>query len=89
LTTDFAFIRYIGHLRMEVNDPFLDEWAKHIAEWLTQGITVYAFCHCPFTVHAPTICSALYERVNAFFPLPPLAWKLGQQHMEVEQGRLF
>lgn len=41
ITTDFTFVRYIGHPRMEVNEPLLDAWAQHMAEWLKQGITVY------------------------------------------------
>jgi hypothetical protein len=28
LTTDFAFVRYIGHPRMEINEHFLAEWAQ-------------------------------------------------------------
>ena len=27
-TTDFIFLRYIGHPRMEVNEPFFKEWAE-------------------------------------------------------------
>jgi uncharacterized protein YecE (DUF72 family) len=84
-TADIAFVRYIGHPRMEVNEPLLDLWAKHMARWLQQGITLYAFCHCPFEVHSPEICQALYRRVNSLFTLPPLPW----QPEQPEQARLF
>src|SRR5437588_5367365 len=30
VTTDFIFLRYIGHPRMEVNQPFLDIWAQQL-----------------------------------------------------------
>ena len=89
LTTDFAFVRYIGHPRMEVNAPLLDEWSTHLAQWLEQGITPYVFCHCPFTEFAPTICYALYDRVSALEPLPPLSWQQEKNGTEPEQARLF
>lgn len=89
VTTDFAFVRYIGHPRMEVNEPLLDTWAQQLAEWLQRGITAYVFCHCPFEVYSPVICYALYQRVGALIPLPPLSMELEQPAAKLEQGRLF
>ncbi|HEV2583195.1 MAG TPA: DUF72 domain-containing protein, partial [Ktedonobacteraceae bacterium] len=63
-TADYAFVRYIGHPRMEVNDPLLDAWAERCAHWIQSGMTLYIFCHCPFEVHSPDTCRALYERVR-------------------------
>lgn len=85
LTTDFAFVRYIGHPRMEVNEPFLEKWAQQLAQWLEQGKTIYAFCHCPYEVHSPSICTALYQRVKTLTPLPPLPGETEQP----EQAKLF
>jgi uncharacterized protein YecE (DUF72 family) len=89
LTTDFTFIRYIGHPRMEVNDPFFNSWAEQMAEWLTHDITVYVFCHCPFEVHSPILCYTLYERVRALAPVPPLPWRPESSGKGPEQTRLF
>ena len=72
LTTDIAFVRYIGHPEMAVNGPFLEQWARQIARWLARNMTVYAFCHCPYEVHSPDIARALYEQVAALTPIPPL-----------------
>ncbi len=88
-TTDFAFVRYIGHPRMEVNAPLLDAWAQEIGQWLKQGITVYAFCHCPFEKHSPQICAALHQRVSALAPLPPLTWPQETNDPDIQQQRLF
>ena len=88
-TADFAFLRYIGHPRMEVNLSFLDNWAQQIAQWLKQGMTVYVFCHCPFEKHSPDICAALYQRVGALQPLPPLSWQDEADASEMQQPRLF
>jgi uncharacterized protein YecE (DUF72 family) len=84
-TTDIAFVRYIGHPRMEVNEPLLDFWAQHMASWLRKGMTLYVFCHCPFEIHSPEICQALYQRVSSLYSLPPLP---GQSE-QPEQARLF
>ena len=89
VTTDFTFVRYIGHPRMEVNKQFLDSWAQQMAEWLRQGITLYVFCHCPFEKHSPEICAALYQSVGTFFTLPPLRWHEEGNDTEPEQARLF
>ncbi len=89
VTTDFAFVRYIGHPRMEVNEPLLNSWAQQLAEWLQRDITVYVFCHCPFEVHSPVICYALYQRISTLMPLPPLSEELEQPATKLEQGRLF
>ncbi|HLJ33340.1 MAG TPA: DUF72 domain-containing protein [Ktedonobacteraceae bacterium] len=88
ITTDFTFVRYIGHPRMEVNEQFLDTWAKQMAEWLKRGMTIYTFCHCPYEVHSPTICQQLYQRVSALAPVPPLPSQ-HEQSGPPEQATLF
>jgi uncharacterized protein YecE (DUF72 family) len=84
-TTDFTFVRYIGHPRMEVNRPLLESWAQQMGQWLKQGITLYVFCHCPYEVHSPEICHALHQQVSSFSPLPPLPGQADQP----QQARLF
>jgi uncharacterized protein YecE (DUF72 family) len=88
-TTDFTFVRYIGHPRMEVNEPFLEEWAQQLGQWLTQGLTLFVFCHCPFEKHSPDICAALYHHLRQLVPLPALSWIPEKPDMGIEQGRLF
>lgn len=88
-TTDFIFLRYIGHPRMEVNNSFLDTWAEQLAKWIEERLTLYVFCHCPFEVHSPTICYTLYEKVSALTPLPHLPWQPDQPESVPRQERLF
>ena len=88
-TTDFVFLRYIGHPRMEVNEPFFKEWTEQLAQWLNEGITLYVFCHCPFEVHSPTICRTLYQQVSTRVSLPPLPWEREDTDTEAQQPRLF
>jgi uncharacterized protein YecE (DUF72 family) len=89
-TSDFVFVRYIGHPRMEVNEPFFEQWAQQLARWFKQGLTLYIFCHCAPEDHSPAICQALYQRVRALAPLPPLSWQSeAKDDARLEQGRLF
>ncbi|GAC1357508.1 MAG: DUF72 domain-containing protein [Ktedonobacteraceae bacterium] len=88
-TTDFAFVRYIGHPRMEINEPFLTTWALQLAQWYKEGKTLYVFCHCPFEEHSPTICFELYHKVKALVPLPPLSWQPHDDDTKPEQMSLF
>lgn len=89
LTSDFTFVRYIGHPRMEINEQFLNEWVQHLGQWLQDGITLYVFCHCPLEEYSPGLCAELYGRVMKKVPLPPLPWQHERQATEPEQGRLF
>jgi uncharacterized protein YecE (DUF72 family) len=70
-----VLLRYIGHPNPEHNDELLDEWAERIADWLGQGITVYAFMHCPDEARSPGLCRALQQRLNAYEIAPPLPWE--------------
>lgn len=70
VTSDFAFVRYIGHPRLEVNLPFFEYWSRQLAQWLMQGLTLYVFCHCPYEEHSPGLCETLYQRVMAEAQLP-------------------
>ena len=90
VTTDFAFVRYIGHPRMEENEPFLKEWVQQTEQWLSQGLTLYAFCHCPYEEHSPDICAEWYQRVRKTIPVPPLVWQpAGKDASAPQQARLF
>jgi uncharacterized protein YecE (DUF72 family) len=91
LTTDFTFLRYIGHMNSEINAPFLDTWATRLAQWLERGLTLYVFCHCPFELHSPDICRELYQRLSRLTTLPELPWEKTNQGPgeTLEQGTLF
>ncbi len=73
-TTDFVFIRYIGHPDLAFNNPFLGEWEKYLSTQLNEGADAYVFCHSPENVTAPQIARELYHRVAQEITLPPLPW---------------
>ena len=73
-TTDFVFIRYIGHPDLKFNDLFLEEWETYISSQLKEGADAYVFCHSPENVTAPHIARNLYHRIARHVSLPPLPW---------------
>lgn len=88
LTTDFAFLRYIGHPRLEVNSPFLDEWTQVVAAQLEQGADAYVFCHSPENLAAPLLCREFHRRTSKRTQLPPLPWDQVDANT-VDQPSLF
>lgn len=87
-TTDFVFIRYIGHPDLTFNDPFLDEWEAYLASQLKEGADAYVFCHSPENLTAPLIARELYHRVSRHINLAPLPWDDLKPHVP-EQPTLF
>jgi uncharacterized protein YecE (DUF72 family) len=87
-TTDFVFIRYIGHPQMQVNAPFLDDWANFLAAQLREHSDAYVFCHSPDNLTAPWLCRELHQRVAERLPIPPLPWDQANS-ASFEQTPLF
>lgn len=73
-TSDFVFVRYIGHPDMEINRPFLEEWGSYFSEQIRSGADVYAFCHSPDNLIAPYLCRELHQRVKQDVDIVPLPW---------------
>lgn len=87
-TTDFIFIRYIGHPDLKFNEPFLKEWAEYISTQLREGADAYVFCHSPENVTAPLIARELHRLISEKANIRELPWnEIGTD--QFEQGRLF
>jgi len=87
-TTDFVFIRYIGHPDMDHNSALLDEWATYLISQLHLDIGVYFFCHSPDNMLAPYLCRELHQRVAKSIQVSPLPWD-ETDSTTFQQGRLF
>jgi len=87
-TTDFVFLRYIGHPQMEHNESFLEEWAGYVASQLSAGTDAYVFCHSPENLAAPYLCREFHRRAAEKVKIPPLAWD-EVDAKDFEQGQLF
>ena len=73
-TSDFVFVRYIGHPDFEINRPLLDEWGSYFSSQIKDGADVYAFCHSPDNMIAPDLCRELHQRVAKDADILPLPW---------------
>lgn len=87
-TSDFIFIRYIGHPEIEVNTPYLKEWGDYLISQLRDGADVYMFCHSPNNFAAPWLCRKIYAHVEKEINLPPLPWNEVDSE-NYEQGQLL
>lgn len=74
-TSDFVFVRYIGHPDLQVNRPFLEEWGGYFSSQMKEGADVYVFCHSPDNLAAPYLCRELHQRVAKGVNIPPLPWE--------------
>ena len=73
-TSDFVFVRYIGHPDLGINNPFLDEWGGYFLSQLRENVDVFVFCHSPENLVAPYLCREIFGRVSSQVNLLPLPW---------------
>jgi len=73
-TSDFVFVRYIGHPDLGINNPFLDEWGGYFSSQLRENVDVFMFCHSPENLVAPYLCREIFGRVSSQVNLLPLPW---------------
>lgn len=75
LTASFGIIRFISHPQRERNQPFMDEWVRHIDQWLQQGKHIYFFVHCPIEDFSPRTAHAFQQQLEQYgTPVAPLPW---------------
>ena len=87
-TTDFTFLRFIGHPQMEQNHVWVEEWINRITDQLSTGTDAFVFCHSPDNMLAPSICREIHQRISSRIQSPPLPWD--DLHSDIfEQGKLF
>ncbi len=73
-TTDFLFIRFIGHPDLEQDRSYMEEWADYIASEISQGADAYVMCHSPENLAAPLIARELHAMVARRVKITPLPW---------------
>ena len=53
-------VRFIGHPIHDVNDDWIDLWARQLHAWIGEGRHPYFFAHCPNDLHAPILARRLH-----------------------------
>jgi uncharacterized protein YecE (DUF72 family) len=68
-------LRFIGHPRLQDNDPFLAPWVMQVARWIEQGLQPYVFMHTPDNKEAPQLAARFHQQLQHYLPgLPDLMW---------------
>ncbi|NJK38657.1 MAG: DUF72 domain-containing protein [Oscillatoriales cyanobacterium RM2_1_1] len=75
LTAPFTLIRFISHPDAAINQIFWQEWSLKISQWLSRGIQIYFFVHCPLEERSPAnVRHFQHELAAQKVPVPPLPW---------------
>ena len=75
VTAPFTLIRFISHPNLSVNQPFMEEWVRHIQQWLQMGVRIYFFVHCPIEARSPSTARHFQQLLEQSGTLiPPLPW---------------
>lgn len=88
VTTDFTFLRFIGHPELGQNKAWMEEWVPRIIDQLSAGKDAYVFCHTPDNLQAPYIAREFHQRIAGQIKLDPLPWEDASSDV-FEQGTLF
>jgi uncharacterized protein YecE (DUF72 family) len=92
VTARHPFLRIVGRNRIEDTQPWIDEWAPIIADWLRRGLSPFVFTHAPDDKYAPAFARRMHDAISANLPtLPPLPPWLGEteQATKLKQLDLF
>lgn len=78
VTGKHPMLRLVGRNRVELADRFLDQWARIVAGWVSDGLQPYVFTHAPCDRFAPAFARRLAQRLqlempqrNLTVPMPP------------------
>lgn len=83
-------IRFVGHPRPEVNEPWLEGWVEHLAQWIRKGTPPYFFAHCPDNLDAPALARRVHSLLSEAAPLEELPlWPAEADDPEAAQLELF
>ncbi len=89
VTQNFSIIRYISHPDWELNRDYLASWVTQLQSWLSQGLDIYFFVHCPIEARSPGFVRQFQHQLErAGIEVPPLPWDIVKQE-ESAQLSLF
>jgi uncharacterized protein YecE (DUF72 family) len=85
-------VRIIGRNQPDLVQPWLDEWAPIVGNWISRGLTPYVFVHAPADVHTAELArrfhATLRKHLPSVAPLPPFHGE-AQAAASMRQRELF
>lgn len=83
VTGQRPMLRLVGRNDVAASQPWIEEWAPMVADWIKQGLTPYIFLHTPHDMHAPELARSFHQALSRHLPqLPELPRWMGE-HVEV------
>ena len=76
-------IRYVAHPTVELNTPWLTQWASVFAQWIQQGKTPFFFAHYPGETYAPQIARSFHTLLQKEIKLPSLPLWPGEEQVSL------
>ena len=92
VTARHPFLRVVGRNRIEDTQPWIDQWAPTIADWLQQGLSPFVFTHAPDDKYAPAFARQMHQSISMnLLSLPALPPWPGEteQSAKLKQLDLF
>lgn len=87
VTGSRPMLRLVGRNRIELVDPWIEEWVPKVATWIRDGLEPYIFLHAPDDAFAPQLAvrfhNALAEKIQELKPMD--SWP----HLVEVQQQLF
>ncbi|MBC7817585.1 MAG: DUF72 domain-containing protein [Planctomycetaceae bacterium] len=73
VTGRHPLLRLIGRDNLDLVQPWIDDWAPIVAEWLRVGLSPFVFTHTPNDFFAAEFAQRFHRRLSELVPtLPPL-----------------
>jgi uncharacterized protein YecE (DUF72 family) len=90
-TANQPLVRLIGRDDVSSLTPWVEEWAKVVADWINEGKTPFVFTHTPNDVFAPAFARMFHEAVRrrpgTVSEMPP--WPGETEPAPIKQKHLF
>lgn len=72
VTGRHPLLRLIGRDNLDLVQPWIDDWASIVAEWLCAGLSPFVFTHTPNDFFAAEFAQRFHRRLSELIPtLPP------------------
>ena len=92
VTGRHPLLRLIGCDNLDLVQPWIDDWAPVVAEWLHAGLSRFVFTHNPNDFFAAEFAQRFHRRLSELAPtLPPLPKMPTELHSpkQPKQRQLF
>lgn len=62
-TSTHPMLRLVGRNQVERVEPWIDEWAEVVAQWIAEGLHPYVFLHAPDDSFAPQLARMFHNKL--------------------------